>query len=66
MPLQVFSSYYRRYKLIFESFLDMNYPKEAKNDPFRQEPATITDTGIWVLNQSLNTCDKFYSQTLTL
>ena len=41
---------------MFESLLgDMSYPKEAKNDPFRQEPATITDTGMWVLNQSLNT-----------
>ena len=32
---------------MFESFLDdMSYPKEVKNDPYLQEPATISDTGI--------------------
>ena len=42
-------SHCRRYKLMFESFLDdMSCPKQAKNDPYRQEPATITDTGVWV------------------
>ena len=34
---------------MFESFLDdMSFPKQAKNDPYRQEPATNTDTGMWV------------------
>ena len=41
---------------MFESFLDdMSCPKQAKNDPYRLEPATNTDTGIWVSDQALNT-----------
>ena len=40
-------SHYRRYKLMFESLIDdMSHPKEAKNDPYRLEPASNTDTGM--------------------
>ena len=40
---------------MFESLIDdMSHPKEAKNDPYRLEPASNTDTGMWVWNQSLN------------
>ena len=40
---------------MFKCFVeDMICPQEARNDPNRQEPVTITDTGMWVWNQSLN------------
>ena len=40
---------------MFKFFLDnMSCPQQARNDPYRLEPVTNTDTGMWVWNQSLN------------